>query len=348
MQQSVSLTHEKSLDVCLCDKHKDLLQYFCSDPGCSQLLCCQCLATGEHSNHDWKELREAFMIMEAKLEKTGHATQEAADTAKRQMDALHIERKRVVSKCNTTKNSIHSKIGSIRSQISDRKAFLQSNLEHATRRHRYLNHMQSREALTAELETLQELVKKEKVTLANLASRNPMSLGEVQKANKSLQHVQSKLFQCAAAMHKQHSYSQFNADSRLVQNHLSNFGEVAVSTFTPKVSSEQRHSTNLQPYEWEFQPKQQQRSASVNIETIKTFIQETPGSQSRHLSLQPFQQSKTAENKIQKRLLPPIPSNVHRADTAEYTSAGHLSPEKDQDTWPSPLLCARQDSQEDI
>ena len=347
---------EKSLNIRLCSKHKDQLQYFCSDPCCSKLLCCQCLATGEHNNHDWKDLSQAFLIWEDRLKQAGHATQDAADTAKHQMDALRTEREGVVSKCNTAKSSIHSKIESIRSQINDRKSFLRSNLEHATRRHRYLNHTQPRKALTTELQTVQELLKNEEITLANLASRDPMSLGEVQKANESLKNVQSKVKNIQCRVMKQqssHHVSQFNADSKSVQNHLSNFGEVAVGTFTPKAPSEQHHSSDLQPYEWEFQPKQRQRSASVNIERPRTAIQEIPyqlnymaiGSHpSRNLSLQ---QLRIAENKIQKRLLPLTPSNIHMADTAPYTSTRHLLSEKDQDARFSPLLGAHQHSQEE-
>ena len=259
---------EKVVNIPYCGKHKDLLQYFCSDPGCSQLLCCQCLATGKHSDHDWKELRQAFNNIEARLEQAAHAAQEAADTARRHMDAVCTEKGRVVSKCNTAKDSIRNKIRSIHNQLNDRQAHLKYNLDHAKRRQSYLNHKRPQETLKSKMDTLEELWEHEDATIANLAARDLMSLGEVEKAKGHLEKVKSDVRIIQQSVTTQHSsplVSQFYADSEFVRAYLSNFGKVEVSTFTQVPG---RHWTSYQPYEWNAgssRPKERQRSASESV-----------------------------------------------------------------------------------
>ena len=263
---------ENVLNVPYCGKHKDLLQYFCSDPGCSQLLCCQCLATGKHSDHDWKELRQAFNSMEVRLEQAGHAAQEAANTARRHKEALCTEKGRVVSKCNTAKDSIRNKTKSIRNQLTDRQAHLKYNLDHAKRRQSYLNHKRPQETLKSKMDTLEELWEHEDATIANLAVRDLMSLGEVEKARGHLEKVKSDVRIIQQSVTKSSLLmSQFYADSEFVRAYLSNFGKVEVRTFTQVLG---KHWTSYQPYEWNagsLRPKEQQRSASESTTTPENW-----------------------------------------------------------------------------
>ena len=265
---------ENVLNIPYCGKHKDQLQYFCSDPGCSQLLCCQCLATGKHSDHDWKELRQAFNSMEVRLEQAGHAAQEAANTARRHKEALCTEKERVVSKCNTAKDSIRNKTKSIHNQLNDRQAHLKYNLDHAKRRQSYLNHKRPQETLKSKMDTLEVLWEHEDATIANLEARDLMSLGEVEKTRGHLEKVKSDVRIIQQSVTTQHSsplVSQFYADSEFVRAYLSNFGKVEVSTFTQVPG---KHWTSYQPYEWNAgssRPKERQRSASESTTTPESW-----------------------------------------------------------------------------
>ena len=230
-----------------CGKHKDPLQYFCNDPSCSQLLCCQCLGTGEHSHHDWMELGQALMSMQARLEQAGHVTKEDASTAQRQMRALRTEEDRLQSKCETAKAIIHTNIGDIRSQLDNRKAYFEHNLEHTAQCHSFLDHRKPRETLSIEYEALQELWKHGEHVLAGLASRDAMSLGEVEKLTDRLKKIQDTVTkiktQCSLPT------SQFFSNSDKVRAKLSNYGEVKVDTFEQKaLPLPQYSSTEPGPY----------------------------------------------------------------------------------------------------
>ena len=324
---------ENVLNVPYCGKHKDLLQYFCSDPGCSQLLCCQCLATGKHSDHDWKELRQAFNSLEARLEQAAHAAQEAADTARRHMDAVCTEKGRVVSKCNTAKDSICNKIRSIRNQLNDRQAHLKYNLDHAKRRQSYLNHKRPQETLKSKMDTLEDLWEHEDATIANLAARDLMSLGEVEKARGHLEKVKSDVRIIQQSVTTQHSsplVSQFYADSEFVRAYLSNFGKVEVSTFTQVPG---KHWTSYQPYEWNAgssRPKERQRSASESVPNSassaswKTRTTRCASLGSKHATVSSASKEQllniaTSRRKsvMKNRELPPIPQESSHDQTGE-------------------------------
>ena len=242
--QQVKPTLTTALQPC-CGKHKEPLQYFCNDPSCSLLLCFKCLAIGNHSDHDWKELRQAFVSMETRLVQAGHATEAAASTAQRQKCALRTEEDRLQSKCDTAKAIIRTNIGDIRSQFDNRKAYFEHNLEHAAQRHSFLEHRKPRETLSIECEALQELQKHGGDILARLASEDAMSLGEVEKATDRLKKIQDTVTkiqtQCSSPT------SQFDGNLSKVRDKLSNYGKIKVDTFEqeplPQLCS------NIEPYE---------------------------------------------------------------------------------------------------
>ena len=247
-----------------CGKHKELLQYFCNDPSCSQLLCYQCLGTGDHSKHEWMELNQAMISMKTRLEQAGHATKEAAIATQRQMDALCKEEDRLQSKCETAKASIHTNIGDIRSQLDDRKAHFESNLKHATQCHSFLKHKISRETLSTEEVVLHELQTNGKDILARLNSRDPMSLGETEKTRDRLKEAQDTV----AQIKKQCSSptSQFKANPNEVRTKLSNYGKIMVDTFEQGSHSQ---SSSIEPYEPVFRSKQRPQSA-IDLQSLAT------------------------------------------------------------------------------
>ena len=247
-----------------CGKHKDPLQYFCNDPSCYQLLCCQCLATGEHSDHDWKELEQAFVSMEARLQQAGQVAKEAAKSARRQMSALRTEEDRLQSKCETAKASIHTNIGDIRSQFDNRKAYFEHNLEHTAQRHNFLKHRKPRESLLAELEALQELSKHGEDVLAGLNSEDTMSLKEVEKTTNRLKKIQDTVtkFQTQCSLRN----TKFEANSSQVRVKLSSYGDVKVDTF----EQDPYYSSSNEPYEVVSKSKQLRRARSRSLTELNS------------------------------------------------------------------------------
>ena len=315
-RQRIDSISNNALQPRCCGKHKDLLQYFCNEPSCSQLLCCQCLATGNHSDHDWKELGQAFVSMATRLEQAGHATKETANTTQRQMRALRTEENRLRSKCETAKASICTNIGDIRSQFDNRKAYFEHNLEHAAQRHSFLKHRKPRETLSMEYEALQELQKHGEDVLVGLATEDAMSLGDVEKATDRLKEIQDTVrkFQTQCSLHT----SQFEANPSKVRAKLSNYGEVKVDTF-----EQESHSSSIEPYESVFKSKQRPRSRSATeVSSLAAAAQQSfssrqysrmkhppvPAKPSRHQSMGgPI--GATKNNGVFVRVLPSHPSS---------------------------------------
>ena len=125
------------------------------------------------------------------------------------------------------------------------------------------------------MDTLEELWEHAKVTIANLAARDLMSLGEVERARGHLEKVKSDvriIQQRVATQHSSLLVSQFYADSEFVRAYLSNFGKIVVSTFT-QVPSQHQSCYQPEPYEWNAgssRPKERQRSASVSVPNSTT------------------------------------------------------------------------------
>ena len=270
--------------------------------------------------------------MDTRLEQAGRATQEAADNVRRQMDALHTEKGRVVSKCNTAKKHIKGKIGILVSQLNDRQAHLNYNLDHAKRSQSYLNHKQPQETLKSKMATLEELQKNGKVIVANLAGQKLMSLGEVERAKGQLEKVKSDISiiqQNATTQHSSLLVSQFYADSRTVQHYLGNFGKVEVSTF---LQVPHRRWSSYQSDEWKV-PEQQRSSLGYSIPKGK-------GSASARSSpkKQPLEDA-TSRISVMNRALPPTPKEAfpRRSVSQKQTRSSH-SPRRQTNTFKNRAL----------
>ena len=281
--------------------------------------------------------------MDTRLEQTGRATQEASDTAKRQMDALCTEKGRVVSKCNTAKKRIKGKTGILVSQLNDRQAHLNYNLDHAKRSQSYLNHKQPQETLKSKMATLEELQKNGKVIVANLAGQKLMSLGEVERAKGQLEKVKSDISiiqQNATTQHSSLLVSQFYADSRTVQHYLGNFGKVEVSKF---LQVPHRRWSSYQSDEWKV-PEQQRSSLGYSIPKGKGYA-------SAHSSpkKQPLEDS-TSRISVMNRALPPTPKETLPHQSASQKQTRPHSPRRLTNTFknralpsvPQPHLTANQ------
>ena len=294
--------------VRLCGRHKDPLQYFCDD--CSKLLCCQCLASGNHKEHHWTELKQAFMSMETCLEQICRSTQEAVSTATRQREAIQVEKKRVSAKCNTAKNFIHSKLEVIRDHLNTRKAFLYLNLDHASSRHTYLKHRRPMETLNAELKVVDGMQKSGEGLLASLATEDLAALGEVHKARDRLKKVQKVVMNAKSNLTKTHILppsTKFETNNLgFFQSLLSTFGRVDTGAFVQGVHEFSRcNSVNLPPY-CRLTPSQQKEESNSNQKTMKKHCVTSPRLNKKQGSI------------MSNRELPPLPQEP----ISTHTSGG--------------------------
>ena len=271
--------------------------------------------------------------MDTRLEQAGRATQEAADNIRRQMDALHTEKGRVVSKCNTAKKHIKGKIGILVSQLNDRQAHLNYNLDHAKRSQSYLNHKQPQETLKSKMATLEELQKNGKVIVANLAAQELMSLGEVERARGQLEKVKSdvsNIQQNATTQHSSLLVSQFYADSRIVQNYLGNFGKVEVSKF---LQVPHRRWSSYQSDEWKV-PEQQRSTLGYSIPKGKGSASARSSPKKHPL------ENATSRIAVMNRALPPTPKEAlpHRSTSVYQNQTRPLSPRRSTNTFKNRAL----------